>query len=227
MLDFAVLGGTVMPLCRVAMDAYERRCRLAAAPAAKTGRPPTDVGLPAEAEGLAERLARHGVDLRATDASGNGLVAIAMREFGVDSPRPRFLRLLGASDAGVNDTLMWDALRPPRRDLDRLRAVAAGASFAERSDAMSWAAGWDDVEGLEVLLALGADPNGDRRVPLAHAASGERLRALRWLHARGVDVNRVQRPPEWEVNALQWAMLDNQSPEAARLLRSWGGTLPR
>jgi hypothetical protein len=115
---------------------------------------------------------------------------------------------------------MWDALR--RRDPARLRDAAAGASAAERSDAMAWAAAGDDVDALELLAGLGADPNGHRRVPLAHAAAHNHPRSMQWLRARGADLNRVQLPPEFEVNALEWAEFDHQSPEAARLRRSWG-----
>jgi hypothetical protein len=214
----------VVQVCAVAMDTFERRERLAAKLAAEKGRPPRGVGLPRQADGLVAELARRGIDLQGTDVQGYGLLALAMREYGVTSPRARFLRLLGATESGVNDVLMWDALRPPR-DLQRLRMAAAGASFAERSDALAWAAAWDDVEALELLFSLGADPNGDRRVPLAHAAHREHLRSMWWLREHGADVNRVQRSPEWEVNALEWALLDNQAPEAAKLLRSWGATV--
>ncbi|HEV2296010.1 MAG TPA: ankyrin repeat domain-containing protein [Tepidisphaeraceae bacterium] len=213
----------IAQVCAVAMDAYERRSRLAAELAAKNDRPVRDVGLPPQAEGLVAELARRGIDLQGTDVMGYGLLALAMQEYGVNSPRARFLRLLGTTEAGVNDTLIWDALRRPR-DLEKLRTVAAAASFAERSDGLTWAAAGDDVEAMELLLSLGADVNGDRRVPLAHAAARGHLRSMRWLRERGADVNRVQLYPEWEVNALEWALLDNQAPEAAKLLRSWGAT---
>src|SRR5688572_4743330 len=148
-IDRTVLA-EVAQVCAVAMDAYDRRSRLAADLAARDGRPVREVGLPPQAHGLAEALARRGIDLRAADVQGRGLVALAMREYGVDSPRARFIRLLGGGESGVNDTLMWDALR--RHDLARLRDAGAHASAAERSDALAWAAAWDDVDALELLF---------------------------------------------------------------------------
>ena len=59
-------------------------------------------------------------------------------------------------------------------------------------EALSWAARNDQVEALELLVARGADPDGEvyRGTALAWAAAGGRTRAIEALLALGADPNR-------------------------------------
>jgi hypothetical protein len=211
----------IATVCAVAIDAFARQQRAAATLAARPGKPPRPPSLPPGAAGLVDELARLGIDLRAIGADGYGLVAKAAREWGLDSPRTQFLRLLGASEEGLTDWLMRNAIH--RRDLDRLRDLATGATRAQRSDALATAAGYGDQTAMELLWELAADVNGDRRVPMAQAAAFGKVEAMRWLHARGADVNRPQRRPEFPFNPLAWAM-ENDEKAAVELLHSWGAT---
>ena len=88
-------------------------------------------------------------------------------------------------------------------------------------DGLGAAAFYDHLPAMELLTELGAPIDGGRSVPIAEAAGRGKLAALRWLHDRGADVNRVGRAPAFEVKALTWARM-NRHAEAVELLRSWG-----
>lgn len=208
-------------VCAVPLDSFARRTRLAAEHAARTGRPPRALeGLPGVRE-CVEELARRGVTLDMPDLNDRGLVALAMRERGVDHPLVGFLRLLGASERGVANTLMTKAIIA--NDLHALRGAVAAATKDDLGDALGTAAFYDHLPVMALLAELGASVDGHRAVPIAQAAGRGKLAALRWLHARGADVNRAQTSPEFAVKALTWALM-NRHEAAAELLRSWRAT---
>lgn len=64
----------------------------------------------------------------------------------------------------------------------------------DRFDAtpLATAAGWGDVESMQLLLELGANPDAGKKPPLVAAARNRRLDAVRLLLDHGADVHAVE-----------------------------------
>jgi len=134
------------------------------------------------------------------------------------------LRQAGAPVVPLDDAdRLTSALR--RGDLEEARDLVDAApelfvrAEARHGDLLVDVAGRGDVDGIDLLLALGVDPNREAPTPAVHqAALTGQVDALRRLLERGADPERLD--GRFGATALGWARHAEQS-EAVAILEAW------